>query len=288
MTALDDAVSVALGERVTLGSSISGGSINRVHMASTASGERIVVKTNASGPARMFGLEAHGLDWLRVPGALRVPRVLAVSDGEPAFIALEYIASGSRSSATDATVGRRIAALHRSGAPSFGLDRDNLLATIVQSNAKLATWHDFLVERRLLPFAKLAADAGHLPISLQRAIGHLANLCADLVGPHEPPARLHGDLWSGNLLVDDAGEPVIIDPAVYGGHREMDLAMMRLFGGFNPTVFDAYHEAFALADGHDDRVALNQVVPLLAHVILFGGAYVPQLTAAVGRYVPVR
>lgn len=288
MTALDDAVSVALGEHVTLGSSISGGSINRVHMASTASGERIVVKTNASGPAGMFGLEAHGLDWLRVPHGPRVPTVLAVSDDEPSFIALEYIPSGAGSAASDATVGRRIAALHRSGAPSFGLHHDNLLATIVQPNAKLATWHDFLVERRLLPFAKLAADAGHLPTSLQRAIGHLANRCEDLVGPQEPPARLHGDLWSGNLLVDGTGEPVLIDPAVYGGHREMDLAMMRLFGGFSPAVFDAYDEVFPLADGVDDRVALNQVVPLLAHVVLFGATYVPQLAAAVGRYVPVR
>jgi fructosamine-3-kinase len=288
MTALGDAVSVALGERVTLGSSISGGSINRVHMASTASGERIVVKTNVSGPAGMFGLEAHGLDWLRVSRGPRVPTVLAVSDGDPAFIALEYIPSGERSAATDATVGRRIAALHRSGAPGFGLDRDNLLATIAQPNAKLATWHDFLVERRLLPFTKIASDAGHFPDSLQRAIGHLANQCSDLVGPEEPPSRLHGDLWSGNLLVDDTGAPVVIDPAVYGGHREIDLAMMRLFGGFGPAVFDAYGEAFPLADGVEDRVALNQVVPLLAQLILFGATYVPQLTAAVGRYVPVR
>lgn len=288
MTALRDALSDALGERVTLGSSIGGGSVNRVQLASTASGSRIVVKTNATGPAGMFGLEAHGLGWLGVPDGPRVPAVLAVSDGDPAFIALEFVPSGERSAATDATVGRRLAALHRSGAPTFGLERDNLLATIVQPNAKLATWHDFLVERRLLPFTQLATDAGHLPVSLQRAIGHLANQCADLAGPDEAPSRLHGDLWSGNLLIDTAGEPVLIDPAVYGGHREMDLAMMRLFGGFRPGVFDAYDEAFPRADGFEDRVALNQVVPLLAHVILFGAGYVSQLAAAVGRYVPVR
>ena len=97
---------------------------------------------------------------------------------------------------------------------------------------------------------------------------------SDLCGPAEPPARLHGDLWGGNLHVDDDGAPVLIDPAVYGGHREMDLAMMRLFGGFGPSCFAAYDEVFPLADGWQARVPLHQLAPLVVHAIKFGGGYV--------------
>jgi fructosamine-3-kinase len=107
----------------------------------------------------------------------------------------------------------------------------------------------------------------------------------DLCGPEEPPARLHGDLWSGNAIADRAGAPVLVDPAVYGGHREVDLAMMRLFGGFSERVFAAYDEAFPRAPGHEERVALHQLTPLLVHVLLFGGGYVRQTMRAVERYL---
>jgi fructosamine-3-kinase len=105
----------------------------------------------------------------------------------------------------------------------------------------------------------------------------------DLAGPDEPPARLHGDLWGGNLLVDDAGAPCLIDPAVYGGHREIDLAMMRLFGGFGPRVFAAYDEAWPLAPGHEERVGLYQLYPLMVHVNLFGGGYVGSVESSLDR-----
>jgi fructosamine-3-kinase len=106
----------------------------------------------------------------------------------------------------------------------------------------------------------------------------------DLLGPAEPPARLHGDLWGGNLHVDAMGAPCLIDPAVYGGHREMDLAMMRLFGGFSERVFSAYSEAFPLAPGHAERVSLYQVYPLLVHLNLFGGGYAAQVESVLRRY----
>ncbi|HEY8923631.1 MAG TPA: fructosamine kinase family protein, partial [Polyangia bacterium] len=125
-----------------------------------------------------------------------------------------------------------------------------------------------------------ALDAGVAPASLGRQLDRLCARLDTLVGPPEPPARLHGDLWGGNSMVDERGSPSLIDPAVYGGHREVDLAMMRLFGGFGPRVFDAYDESYPLADGHEERVALYQLYPLLVHVNLFGGSYVGAVSSA--------
>ena len=110
-------------------------------------------------------------------------------------------------------------------------------------------------------------------------------LITGVVGPAEPPARLHGDLWGGNLHVTEAGAPCLVDPAVYAGHREMDLAMMKLFGGFGPRVFAAYHEAAPLAPGHAERTALYQLYPLLVHVNLFGEGYVGSVRSALASYV---
>jgi fructosamine-3-kinase len=123
-----------------------------------------------------------------------------------------------------------------------------------------------------------------LPKVLARRLDRLIERIPQLVGPNEPPARLHGDLWSGNVLCDEHGSPVLIDPAVYGGHREVDLAMMRLFGGFSDAVFDAYDAAYPLQPGHEERVALYQLYPLLAHVNLFGAGYVPQVERCIDRW----
>lgn len=288
MNRLERAVGSALGEPIALTGAASGGSIGAVATARTASGRTLIVKSHPHPPPHMFSCEARGLAWLTVDGGPRTPQVLAVSDHDPAFIALEFIASGPVGVRDEALIGRRLAALHAAGAPQFGLDHDNHLAAVAQSNTPTDTWAEFLADRRIRPFARVAHERGSLPARTVDALDRLADRCADLVGPPEPPARLHGDLWSGNVLVDTAGEPVLIDPAVVGGHREIDLAMMRLFGGFGATVFAAYDEAFPRQQGHEDRVALNQVVPLLIHVMLFGAAYLSRLEAAVGRYVRLR
>ncbi|HYP91419.1 MAG TPA: fructosamine kinase family protein, partial [Polyangiaceae bacterium] len=135
------------------------------------------------------------------------------------------------------------------------------------------------------PQLERAVAAGRATPRLRTGAERLAARLAGLVGPGEPPARLHGDLWSGNLHVDAAGAPCLIDPAVYGGHREVDLAMMRLFGGFGERVFAAYHEAFPLAPGYAERVTLYQLYPLLVHVNLFGGGYVRSVESSLARYV---
>src|SRR5690606_6795024 len=154
-----------------------------------------------------------------------------------------------------------------------------------QDNTPAGDWTEFFRERRLLPQVERAIENGRAPAALAQGFDRLFDRLPELVGPAEPPARLHGDLWGGNLHVDERGLPCLIDPAVYGGHREMDLAMMRLFGGFSERVFAAYDEAYPLSPGAKDRVTLYQLYPLLVHVNHFGGSYLASVQQALARYV---
>ena len=283
--ALAAALSRALAAEVTALRPISGGDINDAYRACLRDGRELFVKTHARPLPGLFACEARGLRWLAEARALRIPEVIAVTDTPPAFLALELIAASPAGGAKhDELLGRGLAALHRSGAPRFGLDHDNYLATLPQSNAEAASWPEFYATRRLEPLLRSAVDAGLIGSALQASFARLLSRIGELCGPGEPPARLHGDLWGGNALRDERGEPVLIDPAVYGGHREIDLAMMQLFGGFTARCFDAYDEAYPRAKGHEERVALYQLYPLLAHVNLFGGGYVAGVSKAISRY----
>jgi fructosamine-3-kinase len=277
--ALGEAVGAALGARVVKLEPVSGGDINHALRATLHDGTRVFVKTQARAPEGFFAREAEGLRWLAEAEAVRIPEVLAVSEA-PASLVLEWIEPGRAARDHDERLGRSLAALHKSGAPSFGLSSDNFLATLPQHNAARSSWPDFYGAQRLAPLAAIARKRGLLDRALDHALEQLLQRMPALCGESEPPSRLHGDLWGGNAIVDAQGGPVLIDPAVYGGHREIDLAMMKLFGGFGPRVFDAYNEAFPLADGHEERVPLYQLYPLLAHVCLFGGAYVGGLKRA--------
>ena len=271
------AVGAALGSLVRDRRALSGGDINEAYAVTLADGRAFFVKTNRRPPPGMFPAEARGLAWLGQPGALRVPAVAAVDES---FLALELLRSTPRTASFDEDLGRGLATLHRAGAPGFGLDHDNFIGRLPQSNRPASDWSTFYRRERLEPQLRRALDARVAPASLGRRLDRLCARLDALVGPPEPPARLHGDLWSGNLMGDDRGAPCLVDPAVYGGHREMDLAMMRLFGGFGPRVFAAYAESYPLAAGDEERVPLYQLYPLLVHVNLFGGSYVGAVESA--------
>lgn len=264
---------------------MAGGDINRAARMRLADGRELFVKHRPGAPAGMYAAEAAGLAWLAEAGALRVPVVVAVGEeGPPRFLALEWLPRGRPGPGHDEALGRGLAALHRSGASAFGLDRDNFIGNLPQPNAPAATWPEFYAARRLEPMARAAVDAGALPPAFLDGLERLCPRLPDLCGPPEPPARLHGDLWGGNAMTAADGRPVLIDPAVHGGHREVDLAMMRLFGGFGEGVFAAYAEAHPLADGHEDRVELFQLYPLLVHTVLFGGGYARSAERILRRY----
>ena len=288
--ALAAVIGRVLGSPVRGSRPLAGGDINQAHAVALDDGREVFVKSNPSAPRAMFPAEARGLGWLAEAGALRVPRVLAVS-GEgalgPSFLALELIQPGPPVRDFHATLGRGLAALHRSGAPGFGLDHDNFIGRLPQTNDPTGTlnWAAFYRARRLEPQLKAAVDGGRASARMRQGFERLFDRLGDLVGPPEPPSRLHGDLWGGNLMCDATGAPCLIDPAAHGGHREVDLAMMRLFGGFGGRVFAAYEEAAPLADGHAERVPLYQLYPLLVHVNLFGGPYVGAVESALSELV---
>jgi fructosamine-3-kinase len=249
-----------------------GGDICRAFRARTADGRVVFVKTHADGPAGMFEEEAAGLGWVAA-GPLRVPAVIEAGRD---YLVLEWLELEGRPDV--AALGRGLAALHRLGAPSFGLARANYLATLPQDNAPEGDWPTFYVERRL---RRLCTVAGlTVDRELDRLRGH-----ADLFGPPEPPARLHGDLWWGNVGALDGGVPVVFDPAVYGGHREIDLAMLALFGELPRALVAAYDEVYPLAEGWRDRLALHQLYPLAAHACLFGGGYGRRVISVLREYV---
>jgi fructosamine-3-kinase len=259
-------IAAAAGSSVITTRTVPGGDICQALRIDLLDTRSLFVKHRAGAPSGMFRSEARGLRWLAAADALRTPQVVAVGDD---WLALEWVERGRPDARTDEALGRGLARLHRSGAGAFGAPWEGFIGTVAVPNDGRADWPAFLAECRLIPLAHAASlDAATWGL-LDRVVARLP----ELVGPAEPPARLHGDLWAGNRMTDASGSPVLVDPAAFGGHREVDLAMMLLFGGFPERVFDAYHEEYPLEPGWRERVPLNQLIPLLVHAVMFGGGY---------------
>jgi fructosamine-3-kinase len=252
---------------------VGGGDINDAFHVVLADGSEAFVKTRADASPGEYEAEAEGLRWLAEPGALRTPRVLDLGDR---YLALEWIARGRLDARGAEDLGRGLAATHLAGAPRFGAPSGSAsfgFGSLRLSNEPTADWPTFYAERRLRPLAQIARDRGALPASAIHAVEGVCERITELTGPAEPPARLHGDLWSGNVMGDADGRPWLIDPSAYGGHREVDLAMLRLFGAPSESVFGAYQEVAPLVERWQERVELYQLLPLLVHALLFGGSY---------------
>jgi fructosamine-3-kinase len=277
VTGLAAALAGALGREVAALRPVGGGDLNDAFAAELTDGSRVFVKTRADPAAGEYETEAQGLCWLGEPGALRVPRVLAVSRE---LLALEWLEEGRLDAAGEEELGRGLALTHRAGAPALGGSRPLRLGPLELSNGPAADWPSFYAEHRLLP---LLPRAG-LSANGVRVVEAVCARLPELAGPAEPPARLHGDLWSGNVLAGTDGRPWLIDPAAHGGHREVDLAMLSLFGRPSPRSLAAYDEVWPRAPGHEERVGLWQLFPLLVHAVLFGGSYASAVERTAARW----
>lgn len=272
------------GFTITSVTPLSGGSINSVFKLYT-NDVPLVLKLNGRDQyPGMFEAEAKGLALLRKPGAIAVPEVVDQGDFEDhTFLLLEYVEPGIKSSTFWENFGESLASLHRESADYFGLDHDNYIGSLPQQNTRVQSWNEFFAVYRLEAQLKKAYDSGFFRGSGKSKFQKLISRLPDLI-PEEPPALLHGDLWGGNYLVNEKNQPVLIDPAVYYGHREMDLAMMHLFGGFDQEIFQHYHRHFPLESGWKKRIDLHNLYPLLVHVNLFGGSYEQQVIRALNKF----
>jgi len=262
---------------------IGGGSIGTSWRADLVSSQSFFIKHYVEGPTGLVGAEETGLTWLGEAESLPTARAVARLD-EDAILILEWVEGAKPRSDAAERLGRGLARLHAFGAPEFGFSEDNFIGSLPQANTPCEHWPEFYAYRRIEPLVRRGMDSGKLPRGLAHEASRMFGRFEGLCGPGEPPARLHGDLWSGNAMLGPEGEFVLIDPAVYGGHREVDLAMMQLFGGFSERTFDAYANETPLAEEAEERVAFYQLYPLLVHVNLFGGAYVDQFAQALERY----
>jgi len=245
---------------------------------------RVFVKTHANPPPHHFSTEARGLRWLKESEAINVATVLGESD-DPPYLILKWITEGQRTEASEIAFGAELARLHQAPCTHFGRLDERTTGSLGLPNAPSEHWSEFFATQRLIPLAYIARERQSLSIQTIAKIERLAQRLSLFTELDVAPSRLHGDLWAGNRLVDDAGENWLIDPACHGGHRESDLAMMQLFGGFGDLSYHHYDEHYPLDDGWQERIALHQLAPLIVHAIKFGRAYVAPTEAALARYV---
>ena len=291
--ALREGVEAALSSRAAgsveiLGAEpVTGGCIHQTARLSTNLQETFFLKW-AKGPVSdVFAAEADGLNALREATDLTVPEVIGHSGGgeNPAWLLLEYLPHGSAAPDYAERLGGALAALHEPQESSYGWHRSNYIGSLPQTNTTMDDWPAFWWAERLEPQLALAHDNGRLPGLDQEWVTLESKLPTLLAGAaNDGRSILHGDLWSGNVYPGPDGGPVLVDPAVYRGHREVDLAMTELFGGFPRAFYTAYQDCQPLTDGYEDgRRHVYQLYPLLVHVNLFGGAYVNGAEGALRR-----
>lgn len=233
----------------------------------------------------MFAVEARGLSLLRQPEAIDIPEVIhSGSTDNLQYLLLAFVEQAPRSKTYWRDLGAGLANLHRNTSPAFGLDHDNYIGSLHQYNEPMRSWLEFFIQQRLEMQIKLAVDGKRINTTFVKKFDLLFGKLPDLF-LEEVPALLHGDLWSGNVITNPEGNPCLIDPAVYFGHREVDLAMTQLFGGLDRSFLETYHKTFPLLPGFEERFDIYNLYPLLVHVNLFGGGYKAQVNTIVNRFV---
>jgi fructosamine-3-kinase len=262
--------------KITSSQSIHGGDINEAFCLHSGNNKFFLKINDAARYPEMFKREKEGLDALRNAGVLKIPEVIKTGEiNNTQFLLLEWIESENPLSAHWENFGRGLAKMHQQAQPFFGWHNDNYIGSLAQVNDNCNTWPEFFIKNRIIPLVKKLYEKG----SFSKSDVDIADrfcLSADSLFPEEPPALIHGDLWSGNFIIT-GNNVALIDPAVYNGHREMDIGMSKLFGGFPQLFYDAYNEIYPLEKGWEERLKYSQLYPLLVHAILFGGHYISQV-----------
>ncbi len=283
---LEEALSKKLGEEISTKniSGISGGDINDAYRVETSIGVFFVKTNDDKRYPAMFEKEARGLALMEASKTVAVPEVILTgADEQTAFLVLKLINPTSRKPDFWNHFGSKLAQMHRHTNPNFGLDHDNYIGSLHQSNHTHTHWADFFREERLEPQIKLARDRGLVNKDLTRNFDAFYKRIEGIF-PDEPPALVHGDLWGGNFMVGGDGRAVVIDPAVYYGHREMDMGMSQLFGGFDALFYEAYQREYPLENGWQKRLEYCNLYPLMVHVNLFGGSYLSGVKSTINRF----
>ena len=275
----------ALGIRISKIRSLSGGDISKAFLLETET-DRFFCKVNHNKDAyTMFLAEKQGLEAISRTKTMATPTVLGCEAFEKGgYLVLEYIAPKRPSDNDMALLGHQLAALHEnSDSKTFGWVADNFIGSLAQRNTRHADWTAFYIRERLAPQLQLALAAGKLFPDEIPSEARLEKACGELF-PDTEPCLLHGDLWSGNYLIAQDGTPYLIDPATYFGHHEVDIAMTRLFGGFDAAFYTAYREHFPKIEGEKERTEIYQLYYVLVHLNLFGSSYKASVTAIMNTY----
>ncbi len=286
MRTIAERAQALLGTTVVATSPVAGGDINTATRLRLSDGRHAFLKTRPHAPADFFHVEAAGLGWLRTADGAAVPEVLAVADD---CLILQWVEPGRASVDAAETFARALARTHQTGADTFGGPANGYIATLPLVNEPVQGWQDFYVRQRVLPYLKLARDRDAVSQQAVAAIEQVLRHIDEFAGLDESPSRIHGDLWSGNLVWSTGGTTYVVDPAAHGGHRLTDLAMLSLFGAPHLSrILDAYDEAAPLASGWRDQLPLHQLHPLLVHAAMFGGSYGDRAMAAARSLLDAR
>ncbi|MFC2083902.1 fructosamine kinase family protein [Bacteroidota bacterium] len=272
-----------LGEKISSYNSVGGGCIADAQKIVSESGKTFFYKSYSGSDRTVLLNEANGLVELAKPNTIRVPKVIYYDNS---FILIEFIASGSRRRDFSEIFGRQFASLHKYTNPKFGFFENNYIGATPQINLPITeNWIDFFWNNRLLFQYKLAEKNGYVNHEFRESFKKLEVLFPQIIsGSEEHPSLLHGDLWGGNYMVDENGNPVLIDPAVYYGHREADLAMTHLFGGFDSRFYSAYKEFYPLPAGYEYRNDIYMLYHVLNHLNIFGSGYYSHTISIIRSY----
>ncbi|NNG26636.1 MAG: phosphotransferase [Ignavibacteriaceae bacterium] len=266
---------------------LSGGCISNAYKLTLNDKQEFFLKYNPSVSDKMFITESHGLQELNKSGAIRVPEVILYDDD---FILLELIQQGNKSKNFFSDFGRSFALMHKYSSEKYGFYENNFIGSNEQKNIPLSSekdnWTSFYFNKRILFQLELAEKLGNATSELKKGIGKLEEKIEEIIRScDEKPSLLHGDLWGGNYMVAENGNACLIDPAVYYGHREADLGMTKLFGGFSSQFYEAYNETYPLEDGYEYRENIYKLYHVLNHLNLFGGGYYSQAISLIHFYV---